>query len=91
MNVRLLFVVYFLGMGYLSPSAASAKATFSFTYFDVVNGNGMGFDDPVLGADRIAAVEATAAAMGDRISQTATVEVGVAPSIMDGTGGGNRP
>jgi hypothetical protein len=76
----------FLLVGLLSPNV-DAKVTFEFTYFDVVNDTDIGFDDPTLGADRRAALEATATAMGNRIGQTATVEFGLAPSLMDGTGG----
>jgi hypothetical protein len=69
----------------LAPTARAA-VTFEFTYFDVVNANGRGFDDPVLGAARRAALELTASQMGSRIAQTATIEVGLAPSQIDGTG-----
>lgn len=66
--------------------SARAEVDFSFTFFDVEVGAGVGFDDPVLGADRRAAVEGAAAAIGARIGQDAVVEIGVAPSEMDGTG-----
>lgn len=67
---------------------AEAAVTFVFTYFDVTTGTGVGFDDPAEGAARRAALEAVAAAIGSRIGQTATVEIGVAPSETDGTGPG---
>ena len=65
---------------------AEAEVTFVLTFFDVTTGTGVGFDDPVLGAARRATVEATAAAIGSRIGQTATVEIGFAPSETGGTG-----
>ena len=64
----------------------SAEVTFVFTFFDVTTSTGRGFDDPVLGAERRAALEAVGAEIGARIGQTATIEVGVAPSETDGTG-----
>lgn len=81
---RCFYSLLVLGLG---GSLAEAKVTFEFTYFDVVLDNDMRFDDPTLGADRRAVVETTAALMGNRIAQTATVEIGVAPSLMDGSGG----
>lgn len=65
---------------------ARAEVTFTFTFFDVTTSTGVGFDDPVLGAARREALEAVAAHIGSRIGQTATVEIGVAPSETDGTG-----
>lgn len=65
---------------------ASAEVTFVFTFFDVTTATGVGFDDAALGAARRAALEAVAAEIGARIGQTATVEIGVAPSQTDGTG-----
>lgn len=83
MRTRLLF-------GLILTSAAvrpvTAEVTFDFTYFDVTTATGVGFDDPVLGADRRAALELTAEQMGSRIAQTATIEIGVAPSETDGSG-----
>ncbi len=70
----------------LQASIATADVTFVFTYFDVDTSTGVGFDDPTLGADRRAALEAVAAEIGARIEQDATVEIGVAPSQTDGTG-----
>jgi hypothetical protein len=67
-------------------TSGQGAVIFSFTYFDVVNDNGRGFDDPVLGAARRAALETTAAQMGARIGQDATIEVGLAPSQIDGMG-----
>jgi hypothetical protein len=77
-------IVCSLALGILlgSHGEAPGKVIFSFTYFDA----GSGFDDPTFGADRRAALEATAAQIGDRIAQDATVEIGVAPSQTDGTG-----
>lgn len=72
-----------LAMG-LWASPARATVVFNFTYFDVTTSTGSGFDDPVLGAARRAALEATAAEIGARIGQSATLEVGVAPSQTDG-------
>lgn len=71
--------------GVIAP-AANAEVTFVFTFFDVTTSTGVGFDDPTLGADRRAAVQAVADAIGARIEQDATVEIGVAPSETDGTG-----
>lgn len=62
---------------------ARAAVTFQITYFD---GPTAGFNDPVLGAARRAAFEAVVADIGSRIGQTATVQIGVAPSQSDGTG-----
>lgn len=62
------------------------EVTFSFTFFDVVTGTGVGFDDPALGAARREALEKVAMEIGKRIGQTATVAIGVAPSETDGTG-----
>ena len=70
----------------ISLHQASAEVTFTFTFFDVTTGTGVGFDDPTLGAARREALEAVGAEIGSRIGQTATVEVGVAPSQTDGTG-----
>ncbi len=67
---------------------ARAEVSFTITFFDVTTGTGVGFDDPALGAARRAAVEEVAAHIGSRIAQTATVEIGVAPSETDGTGPG---
>ena len=75
-----------LGLSLIQTQTAVAKVTFVFTFFDVTTGTGVGFDDPLLGAARRAALEAVAAAMGERIGQTATVEIGVAPSETDATG-----
>jgi hypothetical protein len=63
-----------------------AEVTFVFTFFDVTTSTGAGFDDPAMGAARREALEAVAAEIGARIGQTATVEIGVAPSQTDGTG-----
>lgn len=63
-----------------------AEVTFVFTFFDVTTSTGVGFDDPGLGAARRAALEAVGAEIGARIGQTATVEIGVAPSESDGSG-----
>jgi len=65
---------------------ATAEVTIVFTFFDVTTATGRGFDDPVLGAERRAALEAVGAEIGGRIGQTATIEIGVAPSETDGTG-----
>jgi hypothetical protein len=85
-GVRGWALVVGLGLSAFQSQRAVAKVTFVFTFFDVTTGTGVGFDDPVAGAARRAALEATAMAMGERIEQTATVEVGVAPSEVDGTG-----
>lgn len=71
-----------------SIQTASAEVTFTFTFFDVTTSTGVGFDDPALGAARREALEAVGAEIGARIAQTATVEIGVAPSETDGTGPG---
>lgn len=63
-----------------------AEVRFDFTYFDIQTNTGLGFDDPVLGSDRVAALEAVAADIGSQIGQTATVEIGIAPSESDGSG-----
>ncbi len=68
------------------PPGTIAEVTFEFTFFDVETGTGVGFDDPLLGADRRAALEETAREIGARIGQTATVEIGIAPSETDGSG-----
>lgn len=70
----------------LRTTVAFADVTFVFTFFDVETSTGVGFDDPTLGADRRASLEAVGVAMGARIEQDATVEIGVAPSQTDGTG-----
>lgn len=69
-----------------SIQPAAAEVTFVLTYFDVTTATGVGFDDPALGAARREALEAVTAEIGARIAQTATVEIGVAPSETDGTG-----
>jgi hypothetical protein len=81
--LRVAAVVALLGC---LTSPAASEVIFDFTFFDVESSTGVGFDDPVLGAARRAAVETTAAQMGSLIGQNATVEVGVAPSQTDGTG-----
>lgn len=71
---------------FISSRQAAAEVTFVFTFFDVTTSTGVGFDDPALGAARREALEAVGSAIGRRIGQTATVEIGVAPSESDGTG-----
>jgi hypothetical protein len=84
--LRAWIVTLCAGVSFLTAGPLRAAVIFQFTYFDVVNGNGIGFDDPVLGAARRAAAEATAAQMGARLAHSATVQVGIAPSQTDGTG-----
>lgn len=79
-------LVVVLAWSAIQTQTAVAEVTFVFTFFDVTTSTGVGFDDPVTGAARRAALEAVAAAMGARIGQTATVEIGVAPSETDGIG-----
>jgi hypothetical protein len=87
MNARNCYLSLILALATGSwGGAARAAVIFQFTYFDVVNGNGRGFDDPVLGAARRAAAEATAAQMGAQLAHTATVQIGIAPSQIDGMG-----
>ena len=59
-----------------------ATVTFQFTYFDAA---GVGFNDAAVGPARRAALESVAADIGSMIGQTATVQIGIAPTEFDGT------
>ena len=88
--IRMKSLTRILRLGFLVVSLAAgnvhAAVTFNFTYFNSMANPNTGFFDPVLGAARRAALEAVAADIGSKIGQTATVEVGVAPSLLTGTG-----
>ncbi len=88
--IRMKGLICILRLGFLVVSLAAgnvpAAVTFNFTYFNSMANPNTGFFDPVLGAARRAALEAVAADIGSKIGQTATVEVGVAPSLLTGTG-----
>lgn len=68
----------YVAVGLMTGLSTEAAVQFSFTYNDVVNGTGAGFDDPVLGATRRAALTDAAGRLAGYFSAyTATIELTV--------------
>lgn len=77
---------YLLG-SFCFLTAAPAAVTFNLDYVDVSSGNGIGFDDPSLGALRRNTLEDIANNyLGAILDHTATVDITVQASQTDGTG-----
>lgn len=72
--------------GAATTSFAANGITYSIWYQDVINANGIGFDDATDGTARRARLEEVLTYIADVMNETGALDIWVKPSELDGTG-----
>jgi len=86
MGARILWVARLLTVLVCLAVAPASAALFNFTYDDVNQSTGVGFDDPTLGATRRGTLASAGSYLGSVIDAPGTVDVRLNASQTDGSG-----